>query len=130
MKTKILILSMFFLFSGKMKAENDLLTLNTEVLKRNIPDISRSAEDQKFSIVSFIEHGTNNTSRVKINCADDQLLKIRVFNMNGEMAREESYLLHGGESDFQFDFNNLPSGHYMVQFYTKDGSAVRRFIKM
>jgi hypothetical protein len=50
--------------------------------------------------------------------------------MNGDFVNEETYPLNSGINELKLNVDDLTKGAFMVQFYTNEGSAVRRFIKM
>jgi hypothetical protein len=115
---------------GKMNAQSDLLALNA------VNTISVPAEvaalygnEEKIKVSDFTQNPISNSTLVRVKCATAVTMQVKVFNLNGDMAKEETHTLNGGTSDVTVDMDSLAAGTYMVQFYTKEGSAVRRFIK-
>jgi hypothetical protein len=49
--------------------------------------------------------------------------------MSGELEKEEAHSVENGLNDLRLDLSELSAGVYMVQFYTREGSALRRYIK-
>jgi len=115
---------------GKMKAQSDLLAINTVPVPSSVAAVY--ATDEKIRISEFMPNETtnSNSSFVSVKCMVPVVLKVKVFNMNGQMAKEETHNLGTGVNEFSVDMNGLAKGMYMVQFYSKEGSAVRRFMKI
>lgn len=115
---------------GKMNAQSDLLAINT-VSKVSVPaDITAMISEEKIKVSDFIQNPANNASLVRVNCNVPVTMQVKVFTMDGDMAKEETHTLNSGMNDLNVSLDNLAVGTYMVQFYSKEGSAVRRFIKM
>ena len=125
-----LLLILLFTSIGKINAQSDLLTDNTVPVSSNIDSIY--ANDEKISIIEFMptEMANITSSLVSVKCLVPITMKVNVFNMNGQMAKDEIRNLAVGINQFSVDMSNLAKGMYMVQFYSEEGSAVRRFIKM
>ena len=49
--------------------------------------------------------------------------------MTGNMAKQEAYDLVKGSNELKVNTDNLDVGVYMVQFYSANGSALRRIVK-
>lgn len=116
---------------GKMNAQSDLLAINT-VNKVTVPaEISAMyASEEKIKVSDFIQNPANNASLVRVKCNVPVTMQVKIFTMDGDMAKEETHTLNSGVNDLNVNLDNLAVGTYMVQFYSTEGSAVRRFIKM
>jgi len=127
---KILFLIVLIVSVGKMSAQSDLLAVNIVPVPSNIAAVYASQE--KIRISEFMPNASSNTnsSMVSVKCLVPVQMKVKVFNMNGQMAKEETRELAMGVNEFTVDMNDLSKGMYMVQFYSKEGSAVRRFMKV
>ena len=113
---------------AKANAQSDLLALNT-VPTSNAADFLSS--DEKVAIGNFkrIVNTEANSPVVTVKCENAVTMKVRVFTLNGDLAKEETHTLGNGTNDLTIDMNDLNQGVYMVQFYSSEGSAVRRFVK-
>ena len=132
MKTNILkALSLILLITcfGKVNAQSDLLAMNTVSSISNMSDFIN--RDEKVTVSNFkkIIATEDNSSVVTVKCQAPVTMQVRVFNLNGDLAKEESHKLNNGLNDLNVNLNDLSQGVYMVQFYTTEGSAVRRFVK-
>lgn len=133
MRTNILkTLSLMLLIAcfGKMNAQSDLLAANTvtsDPLTSEI--IAKYIAEEKVKIGDFMPNPAVNGSQVNIRCSNPVAMKVKFFTMNGELAKEEVFNLEKGENALNVNIDNLDKGIYMVQFYSKEGSAVRRMMK-
>lgn len=113
---------------GTTYAQSDLLADNTVYAPSNIAALYKS--DSKITISELMPNQTNGSaSTVSIKCAVPTTVQVKVFNMDGNMAKQESHTLDSGVNELNVNLNDLATGMYMVQFYSKEGSAVRRFVK-
>lgn len=126
MKTKILLLNIVLLFSLRITAQNDLLAFNFEKTNLHSSDSLGIRTDRKITVGNFMPTIGNYSAVININSAEAQTMKVRIFKMNGEMTREDSYSIISGTTELPFNFNDLVSG----KFYTNDGSNMRRIMKM
>ena len=132
MKTNIIkALSFIMLIAcfGKMNAQNDLFSVNATSAPTSVSDLYKSKE--KIVISDFKRSAENevNMPVVTVKSENSVTLQVRIFNLSGNLAKEEVYDLNNGLNDLKIDMSNLNQGVYMVQFYTKEGSAVRRWVK-
>ena len=127
---KILLLFVLVASIGNINAQNDLLAINTEPVPYSVAAVF--AAQEKIKISEFMPNVSTNSSRtlVSVKCLIPLTMKVKVFNLKGEMAIEESRELATGLNEFSVDMSNLEKGMYMVQFYSKEGSAVRRYMKL
>jgi methionine-rich copper-binding protein CopC len=117
---------MLVAFSGKIKAQSDLLADNAPYVPANIASLYKS--DDKITISELMASQHNNT-QVSVKCAVPLTVQVKVFNMDGNMAKQESHTLNKGVNELNINMDDLAAGTYMVQFYSKEGSAVRRLVK-
>ena len=87
-------------------------------------------KEEKFKVSDIKTDYLNNTIRVNVNCSSSAIMKVKIFGMNGEMATEATHSLQIGNNELLLNEDNLSAGTYMVQFYTSEGSALRRFVKL
>ena len=127
---KILLLFVLVASIGNINAQNDLLAINTEPVPYSVAAVF--AAQEKIKISEFMPNVSTNSSSslVSVKCLMPLTMKVKVFNLKGEMAIEESRELATGLNEFSVDMSNLEKGMYMVQFYSKEGSAVRRYMKL
>lgn len=114
---------------GKSFSQSDLLAVNTVNTPSSVSNLIKS--DDKVVISDFkriVESGAN-TPSVTVRCETPVTMKIRIFTLNGELAKEEAHALDNGLNDLSLDMADLSQGVYMVQFYSSEGSALRRFVK-
>ena len=118
-------------YFGRMNAQSDLLAVNS-VTKESVPNeiIAKYNAEEKVKISDFMPNPANSNSMVSVNCINPVTIKVRFFTMNGDLAKEESHNMDKGVSTLNLDMNGLEKGIYMVQFYSKEGSAVRRLMKL
>lgn len=110
-------------------AQSDLFADNSEPVPSAIAAMFKS--EDKITISEFLlspEYKSNET-RVNIRCTTPQVVQVKVFNMDGNLTQQSAYQLDKGISELSLDMSALSSGTYMVQFYSKEGSAVRRLVK-
>ena len=124
---KILSLLLLIASFGMVNAQSDLLADNVVSAPSNIAALYKS--DEKITISEFMPNETHNSSLVSIKCLTPLTVQVKIFKMDGNMAKIESHTLDKGVSELSIDMNDLAAGMYMVQFYSKEGSAVRRFVK-
>ena len=132
MKTNILkALSLTLLITcfGKMNAQSDLFAMNTVSTATAVADLYKSNDKVVISDFKKMNGTEMNAPVISVKSEDNVTMQVRVFTLSGELAKEEAHTLANGVNDVQVDMNDLAQGVYMVQFYTKDGSALRRFIK-
>ena len=115
--------------SATTKAQSDLLAINT--VTSSIPSevIARYNAEEKIRISDFTPNPANSNTIVNVNCVNPTPMKVKFFTLNGDMAKEESYNLEKGMNELNVDLNGLAKGIYMVQFYSREGSAVRKVVK-
>lgn len=115
--------------SATTKAQSDLLAINT--VTSSIPSevIARYNAEEKIRISDFTPNPANSNTIVNVNCVNPTPMKVKFFTLNGDMAKEESYNLEKGMNELNVDLNGLAKGIYMVQFYSSEGSAVRKVVK-
>lgn len=131
MKTTVLKSILFVLLFAsfeKIKAQSDFLFADV-----NAPGTSNSLtalnKDAGISIGNVIQNNISHTSEVKIKCQSPLSMKVKIFNMNGDLAKEDIRSLDKGVNELILDMNDLSAGVYMIQFYTNEGSALRRIVK-
>ncbi|MDB5227209.1 MAG: hypothetical protein JWN78_1402 [Bacteroidota bacterium] len=125
---KIMLMILLIACASKMKAQSDLLAMN---VTSSIPSevIARYNAEEKLRISDFTPNPANNNSIVNVNCVHPTSMQVKFFTLNGDMAKEESYNLEKGMNELNVNLNDLSKGIYMVQFYSKEGSAVRKMVK-
>ncbi len=132
MRTKLL--KAFFAFLlinsfGNVHAQSDLIAMNTVSGKSSTVDLYSSNEKILISDFKRAIGSEEVASVISVKAEDPIMMNVRVFNTAGDLAKEEIHSLQSGLTDLNVDLSNLSQGVYMIQFYTKDGSALRRFIK-
>lgn len=111
---------------GTIKAQSDLLADNTAYAPSNIVALYHNDEKITFSELMPKQE---NTSLVTVKCANATKVQVKYFNMDGNMAKQESRTLDKGVNELDINTADLAAGMYMVQFYSSEGSAVRRLVK-
>ena len=124
-------LTVLLVYFGNVNAQSDLLAF-TEVNSASIPVeiAAKFNAEEKIKISDFIPNPASNVSTVTVNCVNPVSMKVKFFSMSGDLAKEELLNLVSGVNELKVDMNGLAKGIYMVQLYSKDGSAVRRVMKM
>lgn len=127
--SKALTLVLLLVCFGKMNAQSDLLAVNTVTPVNAAADLFKS--DDKVVISDFKRMAGNEdfVPVVTVKSESSVTMQVRVFTLNGDLAKEESHEVENGVNDIKLDMSDLSQGVYMVQFYTKEGSALRRFVK-
>ncbi len=126
MKSKFAILVFACLLSGKVMAQGDLIAENRV---SNAYDFDRSGA-QKMEISNILENVNDNSPVVRIESANESLIKVRVFTTGGDVALEDLYKLDNDVTELSLNFSKLSAGTYMVQFYNNNTSALRRYVKI
>lgn len=132
MKTNILkALSLTLLIAtfGTMNAQSDLFAMNTAPSSATVADLFRSDDKVVISDFKRVAGTEMNTPVVSVKAEANVTMQVRIFTLNGELAKEEAHALENGVNDLKVDMSELTQGVYMVQFYTNEGSALRRFVK-
>lgn len=132
MKTNILkALSLMLLITcfGKMNAQSDLLAVNTVSSVNTATDLYKSEDKVVISDFKRIAGNEVNVPVVTVKAESSVTMQVRIFTLNGDLAKEESHAVENGVNDVKVDMSDLSQGVYMVQFYTNEGSALRRFVK-
>ena len=133
MKTNILkTLSLILVLTcfGKANAQSDLFAMNTtSATAANVADLYKSDDKVVISDFKRIAGNENNAPVVTVKAETSVSMQVRIFTLNGDLAKEESHAVENGVNDVKVDMSDLSQGVYMVQFYTKEGSALRRFVK-
>jgi len=111
---------------GTIKAQSDLLADNTAYAPSNIVALYHNDEKITFSELMPKQE---NTSLVTVKCANSTKVQVKYFNMDGNMAKQELRTLDKGVNELDINTADLAAGMYMVQFYSSEGSAVRRLVK-
>lgn len=116
--------------AGKINAQNGLYAVNT-MNNVNTPNqvATQFNEEEKVRIGDLNQDPSQKTSLVRVNSLMQLTMQVKVFDMNGDLAKIETHNLNSGVNDLNVDLSTLSAGTYMVQFYTKEGSAIRRFVK-
>jgi hypothetical protein len=112
---------------AKTYAQSDLFAMNTIATPASVAALYQSNE--KVAISDFTLAAQVNTPQIAVKSTDNVSMQVRIFSLSGELAKEETHDLASGVNNVTVNMNDLAQGVYMVQFYTKDGSALRRFVK-
>lgn len=123
---KLLICIASIAYFGTTYAQSDLLADNTTYAPSNIVALYRS--DDKITFSELMQN-ENNTSQLTVKCTNPTTVQMKFFKMDGSMAKQESRTLNTGINELNVSLDNLAAGTYMVQFYSSEGSAVRRIVK-
>ena len=113
---------------GTLKAQSDLLADNTAYAPSNIVALYHNDEKITFSEL-MPKQEQENTSQVTVKCASATKVQVKYFNIDGNMAKQELRTLDKGVNELDINTTDLAAGMYMVQFYSSEGSAVRRLVK-
>lgn len=124
---KTLSLLLFISCFGKANAQSDLFAMNTVPSSATVAELFNS--DDKVVIGDFKRTAGTDAPVVIVKADASITMQVRIFTLSGELAKEEAHTLENGVSDVKVDMSTLSQGIYMVQFYTKEGSALRRFVK-
>jgi len=125
MKTYLIIISLMLLAYLQVEAQDNTTSTASELAFVETP---MPLPNEKFQLSNIIPVSASEQF-VKVQILKPLELKVKVFTMNGVMALEETHDLQSGTTQVSLNFSTLQSGYYMVQFYTQDGSALRRYIK-
>jgi hypothetical protein len=124
---KILFSMLLLVCSISIKAQSDLLLSNKVNAPENV--LATFTADEKISISDFMPNQTYASTSVAVKCTVPVNMQVKFFNADGNMTKIESYTLDKGVNELNMQLDDLEIGTYMVQFYSKEGSAVRRFVK-
>lgn len=124
MKTQTAILLLLLVvFAGNLRAQSSLLSINHS---NSSLDLTAS---EKLKFGDLMLNASCSNSKVKINSIVPVNVKVRIFNVNGKKMMENIYPITPGLNELNLSLNTLPQGAYFVQFYSKEGSALRQFVK-
>lgn len=112
---------------GNIQAQSDLTADNTTIAPSNLAAIFKSNDN--VTIGELMASNVADKPLVNIKCNTPTNVQVKFFNMDGNMVKQESYALTIGVNELNVNAADLSAGTYMVQFYSKDGSAVRRLVK-
>ena len=88
-----------------------------------------SLPEELIRIGSIFRNEQTNSSKIKITSSSPLSLNVKFFKMNGDMVKEDTYNLSIGMNEVPIKEDGLQPEAYIIQFYTGEGSAIRRFIK-
>ena len=129
---KTLILIILLHCCGSMVAKTDILsgiqTINP--LSAQIGVAEAIAIEEKLKISTSIPNPLNNNPQFNVESKSLTEMKVRIFSMHGDIIRDELHTLITGITVLTLDIQDLASGTYMIQFYTNEGSVLRRIVKM
>ncbi|MDB5227343.1 MAG: hypothetical protein JWN78_1536 [Bacteroidota bacterium] len=109
--------------TGKIKAQSSLLSFNQS---NTVLDLTAS---EKLKFGDLMLNASCSNSKVKLNSKVPVNVKVRIFNANGKKMMENIYPVTPGLTELNLNLSTLPQGAYFVQFYSKEGSALRQFVK-
>lgn len=129
LKTAAIIL-VVLLCSGKIYGQSDQIAYHIAA-GSNYSDITiKPLEQENISVSDFITRIGTHETQIHIRSLNPVPMKVRVYSLTGDLAKEESVSLNSGSNELNIDMDNLQEGVYIVQFYSKEGSAIRRIVKM
>lgn len=112
-------------YIGTTFAQNDLLAENVSMSAANVASLHQT--DEKITFGDLIQN--KNNSKLSVNATSPTTMQVKYFSLSGNMAKKETVTIEAGNNELEVNMDNLEAGVYMVQFYTAQGSAVRRVVK-
>jgi hypothetical protein len=123
--TKTLAIFLLALSAGKLHAQSDMIAYINEI--PHTATFTSSEEHVAVSDFSFAP--TTNIAKINVRTVNPLKLRVFFYNITGELAKEEYVNLNSGSNELNLDISNLLKGIYIVQFYSKEGSAIRKIVK-
>ncbi len=114
---------------GKTYAQDDLLAYSSPSTNPN-NITTRFTVEEHVKVSDFFANQTSSNPTVSVKSMNPIQMKVRIFMTNGDLVKEELLDLNSGLNEVNLDMEDLTKGIYMVQFYSKEGSALRRIVKM
>lgn len=127
---KTLAIVLLVLSSAKMYAQDDLLAMNT--VSNNTANEQVAAylsQEDKVRISDFTPGLFTASASAHVRTVNPIVMKIFFYDIKGDLAMEESMKLNSGMNELNIDMSSLEKGTYVVQFYSNEGSALRRIVK-
>ncbi|MCB0507323.1 MAG: T9SS type A sorting domain-containing protein [Bacteroidetes bacterium] len=112
-------------YFGTASAQSELFAGNVQFSPSSISSFAQSPDKITFS--ELIQD--NDNMQVNVQTQSPTKVQVKYFNMTGNMAKQETYDLVKGSNELKVNTDNLDAGVYMVQFYSANGSALRRIVK-
>ncbi|HQV78627.1 MAG TPA: T9SS type A sorting domain-containing protein [Chitinophagales bacterium] len=122
---KTMLLSIVFIaYVGTTFAQSDLLAENVSMSASTFANFQN---EDKITFSDLIQQ--KNKTQLTVNTSTPTTIQVKYFNISGNMAKQETASLNKGLNEVDVNLDNLANGVYMVQFYTTQGSVVRRIVK-
>lgn len=122
---KTMLLSIVFIaYVGTTFAQSDLLAENVSMSASTFANFQN---EDKITFSDLIQQ--KNKTQLTVNTSTPTTIQVKYFNISGNMAKQETASLNKGLNEVDVKLDNLANGVYMVQFYTTQGSVVRRIVK-
>lgn len=127
---KTLAIILMVSFFGKLYAQDDLVAVNESNWSQFSNEIAASsAPAEKVRISDFAPNLKLNTAIIRLKSANNIPMRVNFYDCRGELAMEQFLNLNSGSNEFSIDMSQLPKGTYIVQFYSNEGSAIRKITK-
>jgi len=122
---KTMLLSIVFIaYVGTTFSQSDLLAENVSMSASTFANFQN---EDKITFSDLIQQ--KNKTQLTVNTSTPTTIQVKYFNISGNMAKQETASLNKGLNEVDVNLDNLANGVYMVQFYTTQGSVVRRIVK-
>jgi len=109
------------------QAQSELIADNAVIAPSNLSSLIKS--NDKITISELMSDIVTEKPIINVRCAVPLNVQVKYFNLEGNLIKKDSYDLDKGVSELNVNAEGLAEGTYMVQIYSKEGSAVRRFVK-
>jgi hypothetical protein len=113
--------------AGKVQAQSELIADNAVISPSNLTSLIKS--NDKITISELMSDIASEKPIINVRCAVPLNVQVKYFNLDGNLVKKDSYDLDKGVNELNVNAEGLVEGTYMVQIYSKEGSAVRRFVK-
>ncbi len=125
--SNLFLLVTLMIVCSKVQAQSELIADNAVVAPSNLSSLFKSNE--KITISELMSDIASERPIINVRCAVPLNVQVKYFNLDGNLVKKDSYDLEKGVNELNVNAEGLVDGTYMVQIYSKEGSAVRRFVK-
>ncbi|HNE49840.1 MAG TPA: T9SS type A sorting domain-containing protein [Chitinophagales bacterium] len=125
--TNLFLLVILMIVCSSAQAQSELIADNAVIAPSNLSSLIKS--NDKITISELMSDIVTEKPIINVRCAVPLNVQVKYFNLEGNLIKKDSYDLDKGVSELNVNAEGLAEGTYMVQIYSKEGSAVRRFVK-
>jgi hypothetical protein len=122
-------LVLFLICFGSVKAQGNMEDDFFAYVNTVSTPATSTASPDRIRVSDLSPSPSNASTSVNIRSLNPVTMKIRYYSITGDLVKEEAASLNSGLNHVSLDLNDMAKGIYIVQFYSKEGSAVRKIFK-